>query len=114
VHAVRDSADPSLLATLSRASPERLTDEEILANALIVLFGGIETTEATILNVVWALLSHPDALDAVRHDRALLTPAVEEAMRWEPAVQSCTRHVARPVVLGDVSIAAGETVQCML
>ena len=39
---------------------------EILANALIVLFGGIETTESTILNVLWTLLSHPEALAAIR------------------------------------------------
>jgi cytochrome P450 len=106
--------DPSLLGVLSRETTDRLTDDEIVANALIVFFGGIETTESTILNVVWTLLRHPDALDAVRTDRALLSPAIEEAMRWEPAVQSCTRHVARPVELGGVALAAGDIVQCML
>jgi cytochrome P450 len=114
IHQAHDAMDPSLLGTLSRAAPDRLSDDEILANALIVLFGGIETTESTILNVVWTLLRHPDALAAVRADRTLLTPAVEEAMRWEPAVQSCTRHLVAPTVLAGVPIAAGETVQCML
>src|SRR5262249_47050273 len=36
------------------------------------------------------------------------------AMRWEPAVQSCTRHVERETVLRGVTLAPGETVQCML
>jgi cytochrome P450 len=114
VHAVQATTDPSLLGTLSRSVPDRLTDDEILANALIVLFGGIETTESTILNVIWTLLRHPDVLASVRADRRLLTPAVEEAMRWEPAVQSCTRHLAVPTVLAGVPLAAGQTVQCML
>jgi cytochrome P450 len=64
--------------------------------------------------VVWTLLQHPLALEAVRRDRALLSRAVEEAMRWEPAVQSCTRHAARSVTLAGATIAAGDTVQCML
>jgi len=114
IHDLGRTSDASLLGALSRESSDRLTDDEILSNALIVLFGGIETTESTMLNVIWTLLRHPDALDAVRRDRTLLPRAVEEAMRWEPAVQSCTRHAARRVELGGASIAAGDTVQCML
>ncbi len=114
VHQMATGSDPSLLGTLSRETADRLTDDEIVANALIVFFGGIETTESTILNVVWSLLRHPNALEAVRADRALLSHAIEEALRWEPAVQSCTRHVARPVELGGVTLAAGDIVQCML
>jgi cytochrome P450 len=108
-------SSPSLLAVLSRdTTTDRLSDDEIIANALIVLFGGIETTESTILNVIWTLMHHPEALAAVRRDRTLLTRAVEEAMRWEPAVQSCTRHAARDVAFGGAAIASGDTVQCML
>jgi cytochrome P450 len=109
-----ERADPSLLGTLSRETIDRLSDEEILANALIVLFGGIETTESTILNVIWTLLRHPEALGAVRAERALLPQAIEEAIRWEPAVQSCTRHVAREVDLSGVALSPGDIVQCML
>jgi cytochrome P450 len=107
--------DQSLLGALARAdASSRLTDPEIISNALIVLFGGIETTESTILNVIWTLLSHPDALAAIRLDRSLLPAAIEEAMRWEPAVQSCTRHIEQPVTLCGVELWAGATVQCML
>jgi len=107
-------ADPSLLSVLARAAPDRLTNAEIIANALIVLFGGIETTESTILNVIWTLLQHPDALSAIRADWSLLPRAIEEAMRWEPAVQSCTRHLAAPVTLHGVTLDTGSTIQCML
>jgi cytochrome P450 len=114
IDALAHLGDASLLGALSRARADRLTDDEILSNALIVLFGGIETTESTILNVIWALLSHDDVLAAVRTDRALLGQAIEEAIRWEPAVQSCTRHTAQTVQIGGASIPGGETVQCML
>jgi len=106
--------DPSLLGVLARAAPDRLSDDEIVANALIVLFGGIETTESTILNVMWTLLRHPAALSAIRENWSLLPRAIEEAMRWEPAVQSCTRHLAAPATLAGVAIDAGATIQCML
>ena len=108
------SPNASLLGTLSRITSDRLTDEEILSNSLIVLFGGIETTESTMLNVIWSLLRHPDVLARVRRERSLLPRAIEEAIRWEPAVQSCTRHVARPVIFRGASIAEGDSVQCMI
>jgi cytochrome P450 len=50
----------------------------------------------------------------VRRDRSLLPAAIEEALRWEPAVQSCTRYPVRDVEIGGVAIRAGETVQCMI
>jgi cytochrome P450 len=114
LHDLHHAADPSLLGALSRAGPARLTDAEIISNALIVLFGGIETTESTILNVMWTLLSHPAALAAIRGNWSLLPAAIEEAMRWEPAVQSCTRHLEQPATLHGTTLPAGATVQCML
>ena len=105
---------PGLLGVLAAADPRILSDDEILRNALIILFGGIETTEATILNAAWALLTHPDALAQVRADPELLGPAIEEAMRWEPAVQTCTRHATADTLVGGIAITAGDTVQCMI
>jgi cytochrome P450 len=65
-------------------------------------------------NTIWALLRHPSQLDEVRRDPGLMRAAVEESMRWESPVQSCTRHVARPVALHGVTLEPGATVQCML
>ena len=105
---------PGLLGVLAAADPRLLSDDEILRNALIILFGGIETTEATILNAAWALLTHRGTLSRVQAEPALLIPAIEEAMRWEPAVQTCTRHATGDTTVGGVAVAAGDTVQCML
>lgn len=108
------SSAPGLLGVLASADPRLLTDDEILRNALIILFGGIETTEATILNAAWALLTHRKALELVQGDPALLSPAIEEAMRWEPAVQTCTRHATGETTVGGVTIPGGDTIQCMI
>jgi len=112
---LRAAAEPTagLFSTLVHAA-DRLSDDEILSNALIILFGGIETTDATIANTVWALLTHPGALAWARTAPGGWGAAVEESLRWEPAVQSCTRYATRDVTLGGVVIGAGDPVQCML
>lgn len=108
------AARMSLLATLSSRDDGRLTDDEILSNALIVLFGGIETTESALLNLLWALLLHPEHLAAIRADETLIPGALNEALRWEPAVQSCTRFATSETSIGKVPIRQGEIVQCMI
>jgi len=109
-----DAEDGTLLAVLAHASVDRLSDSEIISNALLILFGGLETTESMILNALWALLNHEEQHAEVLADRRLLPNAVEEALRWETPVQTCTRHATRTIALGAAEIEAGETVQCML
>jgi cytochrome P450 len=110
-----EEAQGSLISHLaSLTPPSRLSDDELLSNTLIVLFGGIETTEAAILNAMWALLTHDEARAATLKDDRALDAAIEESLRWEPAVQTCTRYATRSVSLHDVAIGEGEIVQCMI
>jgi cytochrome P450 len=109
---MRREPDGSVLAAV--ASSGDLSDEEILAAARVIVFGGLETTAAMLANTLWALLSHPLQYEAVCANPALLPQAIEEALRWEPPVQSCTRFVTRPVVVGGVALSPGEMVQCMV
>ncbi len=112
---ISEEAQGSLISHLvSLAPPARLSGEELLSNTLIVLFGGIETTEAAMLNALWALLTHDDARSAVARDDQLLDAAIEESLRWEPAVQTCTRYATRAVTVRGVSIDEGAIVQCMI
>lgn len=108
------TAPDSLLGALAAAEPPPLTTDELLANALIILFGGIETTEAMILNACWALLGDPARRAHLEAGLTTLPDLLEEATRWETAVQSCTRHTTEPVELRGVTIPAGDTVQCLL
>jgi cytochrome P450 len=110
-----EEAQGSLIAHLmSLAPPARLSDDEVLSNSLIVLFGGIETTEAAILNALWALLTHDDAREAAQSDDDALARLIEESLRWEPAVQTCTRYAVRDVEVRGMPIAADDIVQCMI
>lgn len=109
-----NDAERSLLDTLASAHPRLLDDTEIGSNALIVLFGGIETTEGLIANALWAMFLHPGALARARASDDDLERCIEESLRWEPAVQTCTRYAAESCVLREVEIPEGSVVQCMI
>lgn len=113
----RDPYRPGRGARRGRGDP--LSESEMVANLLLVLFGGIETTESMIGNAFWAVLSHPEvaerlAAECSREGGPLLTGVIEESMRWEPAVQSCMRFATEDVEIRGVPIARGETVHCLL
>jgi cytochrome P450 len=76
----------------------------------VLMFGGIETTEGMIANVLLHLLSHPDQRALVEGERAMLANAVEESLRLEPAAAVIDRYATRDVRLGDASIGGGELV----
>lgn len=101
-------------ARLVEEAASRIGTDAAGANALLILFGGIETTESMILNAVWALWSHPGGLQQVRDDPSLRSNAVEESLRWEPAVQTLTRFATRDVTLHDARVARGDVVEVMI
>jgi len=122
-HALLDAAissttglvDDSLLARLLQApANERLSDDEIKRNLSIVFFGGISTVEALLLNSLWTLFEHPDVLQRVQSDLALLPQLIEETMRWLSPVQSATRHVIAPFEWQGIEFVSHDTVNCML
>ena len=102
--------DASSLLGTAAASGE-LGTREIISNAAVLLFGGIETTEGMICNAVLALLRHPDALRAVRGAPPLLDRAVDESLRLEPAAAVIDRYATEDVSLGGAEIAAGDLVR---
>lgn len=96
--AVRDDAD-------------RLTEDELMSLAFLILFAGYENTVHLIGNAALALLSHPDQLAELRTDPGRLGPAVEELARYDgPAPLAIRRFPTEDVTIGGVSIPAGETV----
>lgn len=72
VERAHGEGDRSVIALMLEAG---LCDADVRRNALIIFFGGISTVEALILNTLWALLQHPEALQAVLADSEIkLTP----------------------------------------
>jgi cytochrome P450 len=85
-----------------------ITDDEIVAQLRVIMFGAIETIQASIMNTLLLLLQHPEQLADVRDDPALLTGAGEEARRLIPPVSFAERWTRQPVQAGGVTIPAGE------
>ena len=107
VRAGLSSARESVLRDATRD----LDEPEIIANAAVMMFGGIETTEGMITNALLHLLQHPDVLTSVRADPARLGPAVEESLRLQPAAGAVDRYATRDVRLAGVDIRAGDFVR---
>jgi cytochrome P450 len=93
---------------------EKLDDEEIFSFLRLLLPAGVETTYRSLGSLLFALLSNPDQLDAIRADRSLIPQAIEEGVRWEPPLLTITRVATKDTVLGGVEIPAGATVMPML
>ena len=118
---LRDSIDPvldgdgdaSMLASAAHDA-EGLTREQIISNAAVLLFGGIETTEGMILNAVAHLLGDAGQLALVRADRGRVGAAVEESLRLEPAAAVVDRYATRDLEFGGAPIRAGDLVTLSL
>ncbi|MEI6402699.1 MAG: cytochrome P450 [Actinomycetota bacterium] len=91
-----------------------LDEIEVAANAAVLLFGGIETTEGMIANLLHHLLTEPGLLAAVRAEPELLGPCIEESLRLEPAAAVVDRYATRDVSIGGVVIPAGDPVTISL
>ncbi|HMI69322.1 MAG TPA: cytochrome P450 [Solirubrobacteraceae bacterium] len=84
---------------------------EVISNAAVMLFGGIETTEGMIANAILHLLAAPDQLALVRADPGRLPNAIEESLRLEPAAAMVDRYATADVTLSDAAIRGGELVR---
>ncbi len=106
-----DGGDPSTsLLAAALADAASLTNDELVANAAVLLFGGIETTEGMISNLLHHLAATPDLLVAAGRDESLLDGAIEESLRLEPAAAVVDRYATRDVALGGVTIPTGDLV----
>ncbi|MFG2790885.1 cytochrome P450 [Streptomyces sp. NPDC048419] len=94
-----------------RDEGDRLSEDELMSLAFLILFAGYENTVQLIGNSVLALLQHPEQLAAVREDPARLAGTVEEFIRYEaPALFAIRRFPVEDVTIAGVTIPAGETV----
>ncbi|GAA2404776.1 cytochrome P450 [Streptomyces glaucosporus] len=105
----------SALAATAASGEDRLSPEELLGMAFLLLVAGHETTVNLISGAVHALLTHPGQLDALRADPSLIGGAVEETLRHNgPVVTSAHRFTAEPVDIGGTTVPAGESVLAVL
>jgi cytochrome P450 len=103
-------AGSSLLASAA-GDGTRLSRAEVVSNAAVLMFGGIETTDGMISNALLHLLAHPSQLALVDADRSLVGDAVEESLRLEPAAAVIDRYATADTELGGASIGERELVR---
>jgi len=110
----RSAAD--LLSGLVEASDvgDRLTEDEVVATAVLLLNAGHEATVNAIGNGVLALLRTPGSLDRLRDHRDLLPSAVEETIRYDTPLSMFQRTAFTDVDVAGQTVRAGERVGLLL
>ncbi|MFI9234856.1 cytochrome P450 [Streptomyces sp. NPDC053079] len=113
VAARRAAPGEDLLSAMIAARDEgdRLSEDELVSLAFLILLAGSENTQHLITNGLLTLLGHPAQLDAVRSDPGLLPGAVEEILRHaHPNQWAIRRFPTQDVDIEGVRIPAGDTV----
>jgi cytochrome P450 len=102
VHEQRLRPRAGLISSLMNAEiqGDRLSEEEVIANCIVTMVGGQETTTNLIGNGVLSLLRNPDQLARLRSDYSLIPSAVEELLRYESPSQHTARLAPADTVLG--------------
>jgi cytochrome P450 len=91
-----------------------LSEDEMLATAMLLLVAGNETTTNLIGNGMLALLRNPDQMRLLRDDPSLIPTAVEELLRYDGPVQGTGRVATEPMEIDGHTIETGTAVLCML
>ncbi|MDI3423374.1 cytochrome P450 family protein [Streptomyces luteolus] len=110
IDAKRRNAGSSLLDQLisARDGDDRLSEEELVSLAVLLLVAGHETTTNALGNALLALLQHPAELDRLRQNPDDIPSALDELLRFDSAVSTSTfRFTVEAVRLGGTEIPAG-------
>jgi cytochrome P450 len=115
----RRRADPrdDLITALIRAEEagDKLSEDELLAMAFLLLVAGHETTVNLIASGALALLELPEQAEALRNDPSLAKSAVEELLRYTSPVEMATeRYPRKEVEISGITIPRGELVLAVL
>lgn len=112
----RRQPQDDLLTALAQArdAGDMLSDEELVASCILLLFAGHETTANLLANGMYLLLKNPDELARLRREPGLIESAVEEMLRCEGPSASLVRVAHEDVELHGQTITKGQRVFTML
>jgi cytochrome P450 len=100
-----------LISMFTAAEREGMVNEdEIVANCVLLLFAGHETTMNVVARGLHVLMANPDQLELLKSRPELTRSAVEEILRHAGPVGTVVREVIEPVTISGYDIAAGEHV----
>lgn len=98
----------------STSDVDRLTDDELVANAGLLVFAGHDTTTHMLGNALLALANNPEQRSMVRSNPELWPNAVEELLRFDTTLIATNRVVSEDIDVGDVTIPAGAAVSLQI
>jgi cytochrome P450 len=112
----RSAPRDDLLSALIQAESdgEKLDQQELFAMIILLFIAGHETTTNLIGNGTYALLRHPDQLQALRDDPSLAVAATEELLRFDAPVQITMRTATTDLEVNGIPLSKGESVICGL
>ncbi len=87
---------------------EKLTDDALLHESLLILIGGDETSRHVMSGGIYQLLADHDQWDQLSADRTLLAPAVEEMLRWVSPIKNMARVVTQDLEYGGKQLLQGQ------
>jgi cytochrome P450 len=93
---------------------DRLTEEEVIANSIVTMIGGQETTTNLIGSGVLSLLRNPDQLEKLRGDISLIPSATEELLRYESPSQHTARLAPEDTEMGGKRIQKRQAVMAVM
>jgi cytochrome P450 len=98
----------SELAAVVEAGGDRLTEDELIGTAVLLLNAGHEASVNGAANSWWALFRHPEALAQLRGDPSLVPTAIEELLRYDTPAPMFERWVLEDIEIGGVTIPRGQ------
>lgn len=112
----RDQPKPGLIGSLMRANVDgmHLDEDQIIANIIVTMVGGQETTTNLIGNGLLTLLKNPDTLAEMRDNPGIVKTAVEELLRFESPSQHTARIAPADTLMGGKVIKKGAAVMAIM
>jgi cholest-4-en-3-one 26-monooxygenase len=92
---------------------QRMSDDEIVMETLLILIGGDETTRHTLSGGTEQLVRHRDQWDALAADRSLLPGAIEEMLRWTSPVKNMCRMLTADTEFHGTELRQGEKIMLL-
>ena len=116
VRQIKDHPREGLISSMLSAEidGDRLTEDEVIANSIVTMLGGMETTTTLIASGVLTLLRYPDQLAKLESNLTLIPSAVEEMLRFESPSQITARIAPRDLELGGQQIRKGQAVMAVM
>lgn len=112
INELRLHPQENLLSALAQAEEQgdRLTENELFANCVLLMMAGHETTTNLIGNGILALLRNPEQKEALATNPALIVSAVEELLRYDSPVQKMARIALSDIAVDGKQIKKGQLV----